>query len=220
MVCLHFRTASGPEQSMMSNVNEEIPLQATCVTDAGTRSYASLQWFPMYVSYSRELEVQKALNDVNVKNYIPMVRITEKRGRKIIHRLQPALHNLIFVYSNRTQLRELKMYNRGCVPMQYMTIKPRMADQSSVVITIPDSEMQNFMRAMNVEGEDDHRTFLPYTDFLGKEGRVVEFLNGPFKGIQGTLKRINKNRFVVIVLKHIGALAITIDHSSNLRILE
>lgn len=220
-VCLQFRTATGPGQSMMGNQIVETSFQTTRVTDVGTRSYVlQRQWFPMYVTYSRELDVQKALDAEGVQNYIPMVNVTEKRGKKIVHSQRPALHNLIFVYSDRTQLRELKMFNKACVPMQFMTVKARTSDQASVVITIPEAQMQNFMKAMAVENGEDKRTFLSYTDFLGREGRNVEFISGPFKGVTGTLKRINKNRFVVIVLQHIGALAITIDHSTDLRILE
>ena len=185
----------------MSNMKEENPVSSTCVTDAGTRSFAQTSWFPMYVTYSRELLVRDALN---------------KEG---VHSLQPMVHNLIFVYSDRAQLRDLKMFNRDCVHMQFMTIKPRNDEQASVVITIPERQMHNFIRAMEVNDPDHQRSFVPYTDFLGKEGRTVRFVAGPFEGIEGTIKRVNKNRSVVISLPHVGCLLIPIPRITDLQFL-
>jgi len=212
----------------MSNMNEEIPLSGTCVPDAGTRSYASpdspqsqeqMAWYPMYVTYSREVQVRDALDKKSVKNFLPMDRVTERVGKKLVHTMQPLIHNLIFVYSNRTQLRELKMFNRDCTHMQFMTIKPRNDEQASVVITIPERQMEQFMRAMGVDDALGQRSFLPYTDFLGREGQRIRFLRGPFEGIEGTIKRINKNRHLVITLPYIGALAITIPTSRDIELL-
>ena len=201
----------------MSNVNEKTPISATCVPDAGTRSCA---WFPMYVTYSREVLVRDALDKKGVKNFLPMERVTERIGKKLVHSLQPLIHNLIFVYSDRAQLRELKMFNRDCVHMQFMTIKPRNDEQASVVITIPERQMEQFMRAMGIDDELGQRRFLPYTDFLGREGQRVRFLRGPFQGIEGTIKRINRNRHLVIALPPIGALAISITSSSDLELID
>ena len=225
----------------MSNVNEKTPISATCVPDAGTRSYdsslltppssvpspsslhtphSSKMWYPMYVTYSREVLVRDALDKKGVKNFLPMERVTERVGKKLVHSLQPLIHNLIFVYSDRAQLRELKMFNRDCVHMQFMTIKPRNDEQASVVITIPERQMEQFMRAMSVDDELGQRSFLPYTDFLGREGQRIRFLRGPFQGIEGTIKRIRSNRHLVIALPHVGVLVITIPSSRDIEFIE
>ena len=85
----------------MSNMNEEIPLNGTCVPDAGTRSYASpvspqsqeqMAWYPMYVTYSREVQVRDALDKKSVKNFLPMDRVTEPKD--VQSRLHPhAVHD-------------------------------------------------------------------------------------------------------------------------------
>lgn len=223
---------------MMSNVNANTPSEATRVTDPGTRSFASSTpqpqtssilhhpsdigpqaWYPMYVTYARELDVQEALNKAGVENFLPMEHIVMRVGKKIVEREQPAIHNLIFLHSDRTQIRELKMFNRGCAPLQYMTVKPRTPDQPSVVITIPERQMLNFMRAMQVDDPSHRRTFVPYTDFLGQEGREVRFVSGGFAGIEGTIKRVNNNRSVVIALPHVGCLVIPIDHITDIQFL-
>lgn len=176
-------------------------------------------WYPMYVTYARELDVQEALDKAGVENFLPMQHIVMRVGKKIVERDQPAIHNLIFLHSNRTQIRELKMFNRGCQPLQYMTVKPRTSDQASVVITIPERQMLNFMRAMQADDPSGRRTCIPYTDFLGQEGRQVRFVSGSFAGVEGTIKRVNNNRSVVIALPHVACLVIPIDHITDIQFL-
>ena len=204
---------------LMSNVSVENLSVDTCVTDAGTRSFA-LSWYPMYVSYSQELKVKEALEKEGVKCFLPMVHRTARVGKKIVHTEEPAIHNLIFVYSNRKQLRELKMFNRDCTYMQFISIRPRHDDQSSVVITVPEYQMNQFMRAMGVDDVNGQRTYLSYSDYLGREGQRVRFIRGTFAGIEGTIKRIKNNRQLVIALPHVGALAISIPSVADLELIE
>lgn len=202
----------------MSSVVDDNLSMNTRVADAGTRSF-TLSWYPMYVSYCQELKVKEALDNESVKCFLPMANKTFRVGKKIVHRDEPAIHNLIFVYSHRDQLRSLKMFNRDCAYMQFMTIRPRTDQQSSVVITIPDRQMQQFIHAMGVDDPDSQRTYLPYTDFLGREGQRIRFVRGPFAGVEGTIKRIRNNRHLVITLPHVGALAISIPSVSDIEIL-
>ena len=202
----------------MSRINEENTILSTCVTDAGTRSFA-LSWYPMYVAYRQELKVRDALDHEGVRCFLPMQHKTMRLGKKLIHADEPVIHNLIFVYSHRDQLRDLKMFHPDCVHMQFMTVRPRTEEQTSVVITIPERQMEQFIRAMGVDDPDGQRTYLPYSDFLGREGQRVRFLRGPFQGIEGTIKRIHNNRHLVIALPHVGALAISIPSISDLELI-
>ena len=56
-------------------------------------------WFPMRVTYNRELTVKKELDALGIENFVPMhYELREKDGaRKRV--LVPAVHNLIFVRS-------------------------------------------------------------------------------------------------------------------------
>ena len=211
---------------------DKITENTTCVANAGTRSYAlpvdsqptetmlqPLLWYPMYVTYSRELTVRDALEKQGVRCFLPMQQKTEQVGKKLVKSEEPIVHNLIFVYSNRDQLRELKMFNRDCRFMQFMSVRPRNDEQSSVVITVPERQMNQFMKAMGVEDTEGRRTYLHYSDYLGREGQRVRFIRGPFEGIEGTIKRIKNNRQMVISLPHVGALAISIPSINDLELI-
>ncbi|MBR6945883.1 MAG: UpxY family transcription antiterminator [Prevotella sp.] len=55
------------------------------------------EWFPMRVTYHRELKMKQFLDELGIENFIPMHYeiINTKGGRKRM--LVPAIHNLIFV---------------------------------------------------------------------------------------------------------------------------
>jgi transcription antitermination factor NusG len=93
------------------------------------------------------------------------------------------------------------------------------SEKASVVITIPERQMLNFMRAMQADDPSGRRTCIPYTDFLGQEGRQVRFVSGSFAGVEGTIKRVNNNRSVVIALHHVACLVIPIDHITDIQFL-
>lgn len=180
-----------------------------------------IHWYPMYVSYRRELSVKKALDAKEIENYIPMREVVERQRKKIVTRLEPAIHNLIFINSTMNIISSLKMYNAECTPLQYMISRARNDDQPSTVITVEDAKMRQFIKAMEIEDVGNRRQFVPYDQLLfGKEGRRIRFVRGTFEGIEGTIKRINNNRSLLIILKEIGALVITIDHASDIEFLD
>ena len=153
-------------------------------------------WFPMLAAYSREQVIKEELDRLGIENFLL------------------GFDHLIFVHASRSQISELKQANKCLEPLRYMVIRHDV--QSSTVVTVPDHPMQQFIQAMSVEDPAGQRTYLTYSEFLGREGQRVRFLRGPFQGIEGTVKRIRNNRHLVIALPHVGALAISIPSISDL----
>ena len=82
---------------------------------------------------------------------------------------------------------------------------------------VPDNEMYNFMRVASMQ--DDSVMFLDYKDFIGKEGRRVRINEGTFAGVEGVIKRIKKNKHVVVQVEGVAAVAIAFVPSSYLSII-
>ena len=62
------------------------------------RNESLVRWFPMRVTYHRELRIKALLDSIGVENFLPMhyeLVETKKEGKKRM--LLPAIHNLIFV---------------------------------------------------------------------------------------------------------------------------
>ena len=177
----------------------------------------NLKWFPMRVTYHRELKVKEQLDILGIENFVPMRYefVETKQGRK--RKLVPAIHNLIFVHSTQEALTHLKTTMKECEPMRYMMRPVAGGDGQREIIIVPDDQMNNFMRVASVQ--DDSVIFLDYKNFIGKEGRRVRINEGTFAGVEGVIKRIKKNKHVVVHIEGITAVAVAFVPSSHLSII-
>lgn len=160
----------------------------------------------MRVTYNRELAVKACLDELDIQNFVPMhyevIDTPTGRHRKFV----PAIHNLIFVRSTQERLTELKMTKAEFEPMRYI-MKPREEGEGTEIMRVPDWQMENFMRVASAE--DDSVMFLDYSNFLSKVGKRVKIIDGTFAGVEGLIKRIQKNRYVVVQIEGVAAVAIT-----------
>lgn len=170
-----------------------------------TAEKSALHWYPMRVTYNRELKVKAHLDSLNIENFLPMhydlVETSSERRAELV----PAIHNLIFVHSSQEIITELKIKKKELEPLRYMMKKS--LDGKREIMHIPDNQMDNFMKVASVE--DGSVMFLQETDYLDSIGKEVEITAGHFKGVRGVIKRIKKNKHVVVQIEGIAAVAIT-----------
>ena len=164
-----------------------------------------LSWFPMRVTYSRELKIKAELDRLKIENFLPMVYTVVDVDTDNPHReLVPAINNLIFVRSSRSYLSELKSTNSVLQPLRYMM--DHTADRSRTIMTVPDAQMDNFMRVASKT--DDSIMFLNDDTVRGKIGKHVLITDGAFKGVTGVIRRIKRCKRVVVELEGIATVAI------------
>ena len=165
-------------------------------------------WFPMRVTYQREMKVKAELDRLEIENFIPMTyRFTESRKQgdtELRRELVPAINNLIFVHSTKERISELKVSNELLEPLRYMI--DQTAGEAHTIMTVPDKQMENFMRVASVT--DDSVMFLDETTIVGKEGKRVQIMGGPFEGVTGVIRRVKRCKRVVVELEGITCVAI------------
>lgn len=165
-------------------------------------------WFPMRVTYRREMKVKAELDRLEIENFIPMTyRFTESRKQgdtELRRELVPAINNLIFVHSTKERISELKVSNELLEPLRYMI--DQTAGEAHTIMTVPDKQMENFMRVASVT--DDSVMFLDETTIVGKEGKRVEIMGGPFEGVTGVIRRVKRCKRVVVELEGVACVAI------------
>lgn len=176
-----------------------------------------LHWFPMRVTYSREMFVKAFLDEHGVESFIPM-HYESVEGKHPRHQvLKPAVRNLIFLHSTRGNITELKMTRREMSAIRYI-MHPRYDDKNNLVghdiLTVPDGQMENFMRVASVT--DDRVFFIDNLEFAGKPGQRVKVVEGDFAGVEGVVKRVKKNKCVVVQIEHVAAVAIAFIPSAFL----
>lgn len=165
-------------------------------------------WFPMRVTYQREMKVMAELDRLGIECFIPMkYQFTESRKQgdaELRKEFVPAINNLIFVRSTQERISELKASNEVLEPLRYMI--DQTALEPHTIMTVPDKQMENFMRVASVT--DDSVMFLDETTIVGKEGKRVQIMGGPFEGVTGVIRRVKRCKRVVVELEGIASVAI------------
>ena len=165
-------------------------------------------WFPMRVTYQREMKVKAELDRLGIENFVPMrYKVVESQndGDMELRRvLMPAISNLIFVRSTQERLSELKRRNEVLEPLRYMM--DHTAAGEHTIMTVADREMENFMRVAS--RTDDSVMFLDNETVIGKEGKRVEIMGGAFEGVTGVIRRVKRCKRVVGELEGVASGAI------------
>ena len=165
-------------------------------------------WYPMRVTYGREMKVKGELDRLEIENFVPMTyKVVESRinGTTELRReLVPAISNLIFVRSTQERVTELKRTNEVLEPLRYMLDFTN--GDGPVIMTVGEREMENFMRVASKT--DDSVMFLDENTIVGKEGKRVKIMGGAFEGVEGVIRRVKRCKRVVVELEGIMSVAI------------
>lgn len=162
-------------------------------------------WYPMRVTYSREMKVKAELDRLEIVNFVPMTyKLVCSDNGKLHRELVPAINNLIFVRSTQGRISELKTSNEVLEPLRYMM--DHTAEKAHEIMTVPDRQMENFMRVASMT--DDSVMFLDENTIVGKEGKRVKIMGGMFEGVEGVIRRVKRCKRVVVALDGIASVAI------------
>ncbi len=157
----------------------------------------NVNWYPMRATYSRELKVKDTLDSLGIDNYIPMTYGNVKIGDDYRRQLIPALHNLIFVHSTEDVLKNLKANNSLLSSLRFLMKKSVLEkDAKAEILTVSSKEMENFIKATK-----DHEEMITYLDNQNNQttlGDNVRICGGIFCGVEGQIKRIKKNKRVIV----------------------
>ena len=165
-------------------------------------------WFPMRVTYQREMKVKAELDRRGIENFVPMsYKVVESQndGDMELRRvLVPVISKRIFVWSTQERLSELKRRNEVLEPLRYMM--DHTAAGEHTIMTVADREMENFMRVAS--RTDDSVMFLDNETVVGKEGKRVEIMGGAFEGVTGVIRRVKRCKRVVVEIEGVASVAI------------
>jgi len=168
------------------------------------KSNEVIKWYPMRVTYHQELKIKEQLDVLGIDNFIPMHYdlINSSDGPQKI--LIPAIHNLIFVHTSQEELTRLKMYKKELEPMRYMM--KTSTNGHKEILHVPDCQMADFMKVASVQDKT-----IIFLDAIKSSsmGRRVRITAGRFKGVEGIIKRIKKNKYFLIQIDGVAAVAIT-----------
>lgn len=171
-----------------------------------------MSWYAIRVTYGRELKFKQMLEDNGFEVFVPMRnRKVEKNGLKTVVTV-PAVSNLCFVNTEKTKL-DGYMHSLGeACPAHYIWDK---ATRQPIIV--PDKAMSDFIRISLVMSDE----VLYLQDITSKirQGQKVRVIEGPFKGVEGTVVRVKRSRRIVVELPGMLAVATTYVHPRDLELI-
>lgn len=150
-------------------------------------------WYALKVFYNKVLCFRDLVVKDNVETYIAM-----QEGKLLVSSLMFIKSTEDYLKSLREQhLSEISFYKRACYRGKQVVFVPAV---------IPDEQIEVFKRA--TEEGCEFRLLGDIPSLNLKPGDRVRVIEGPFKGQEGYLKRIKKDRKFVITIGNIAAFTI------------
>ena len=184
---------------------------------------SKLNWYALKVFYNKVFEIEALLGDMGLETYIP-VRQVQLKGEEhlrivrrlatpddrrhdnqfvqagpVIYKRVPIVSSLLFVCAPKERLPEIS----ACVEGRGFVYK--MADRKTDAV-IPDKQMAMF-RMVCSSGADGLEFFSDEDMTRYKTGDRVRVLEGPLKGAEGYIKRIRKDRRLLVSIEGFIAVA-------------
>lgn len=177
-----------------------------------------VEWFPMRSTYGREQKVKENLDKLGIDNYVPMTYETVETKGERHKQFVPAVHNLIFVHSSKETIKALKSNNTLLSSLRFIMKKSILdKDRKSEIITVPMNQMNNFIKA--TKGHEEDVTYLKNSNSLSTVGQKVRITNGVFFGVEGQIKRIHKNKRVLVCVEGISSVMLNFVPKKILEII-
>lgn len=166
-----------------------------------------IHWYPLRVTYSRELLLKEILDAKNIENFIPMHYEYIKKADRKIRKLVPVVHNLIFVRSSLQCIEDIRQSIALSLAVRYI-----FNQELRRPITIPDSQMRSFI-AVSGNYEEQIVYLDPIATALQKGDRV-RVIGGIFEGVEGVIIRVKGDRRVSVCIQGVMAVATAYIHPS------
>ena len=161
----------------------------------------TLHWFALKVFYNKVLVVEDLLNQYSLESYIPMEEVIMQRGEQQKKVRRPVVNSLMFVRASWPVLKELQRghYHEFCFYLN--------ADKTAPAV-IPEHEF-NVFRVVTSAMAHGLEYFSDEAMVNYDKGERVRVVEGPFAGTEGFVKRIRRDRRVLVVIPGVIAVATT-----------
>ena len=173
------------------------------------------EWYAMSATFGRALKAKEFLESRSVRCFIPLkyeVLGDRIHGRK--RQLVPAISNLLFVNTTRSNIQSLKS------EVSYLQYLTRPEGARRVPIVVPERQMEQFIAVCNTYNEK--LVYLNPEEINLEKGTPVQIIGGAFDGVEGTFIKIEgvRNRRVAVLVPGIAAVVIADITKGCLKVLD
>ena len=172
-----------------------------------------IHWYPLRVTYSRELLLKEFLDSDGVENFIPMRYEYVKKGDRKIRKLVPVVHNLVFVHTSLERIECIKQSPGFSLVVRYIIDR-----ETHQPLIIPEVQMRSFI-AVSGSYEEQIVYLDPEITALQKGDRV-HITGGIFEGVEGIILRVKVDRRIAVCIQGVMAVATAYVHPSLIEKIE
>ena len=188
------------------------------------------KWYAVKVFYNKVFRMEDILSDRNIETYLPVQKVQLKgqahllAARKlartddyhrgdaryiqegpVIYERRPLITSLIFLKASPGEIVQVSARLKDEQIMgRTLGFVYKTADWKEFA-SIPDRQMESFR--LVVESGQSGLEFFSADEFALKSGDKVKVLEGPFAGAEGYIKRIKKNRRLLVCIEGVIAVA-------------
>lgn len=127
-------------------------------------------WYALYTKPRHEFKVEDNLNQLEIENYLPKVTRLKQWSDRKKRVVEPILRGYVFIYADeKERLKALNIFSViKCV------------SEGGSPAKIPSWQIENLQRMLKIKSDFFlHNGLVP--------GSKIEIVDGPFKGVVGTL---------------------------------
>ena len=200
-------TLNGNDESLYTNLGPD-----------DDNADSEVRWYPMHIRHSsarKAFNIRQYLYEKGFTTYLRLEHSEHIKDDNLHEIVKPVFSNLIFIQGKKKILRLLKNTDTNLTSLQFMTKVKHDRYERSVVISVPDKEMQNFIDSETRDDPYNQRQHWEYDDAHAKPGRKVRIIRGPFSGITGEIKNYKSHRVVVVRIEGTGVANIITRVSKN-----
>jgi transcription antitermination factor NusG len=161
-------------------------------------------WFAMSATFGRELKAKEFLEEKQVECYVPMrYEIQKDKKHKTVRQYVSAISNLVFVYTTRKNIQELK------TRLPYLHYLTNHTEGRNIPIVVPEHQMTQFITVCNTYNEK--LAFLSPDEVNLDKGTRIRIVGGALDGIEGTFVKVARGRKkkIVVMVEGIIGVAMT-----------
>ena len=182
-----------------------------------------LNWYALKVFFNKVFEIEALLGDMDLETYIPVRKVQLKgaehmriarrlatpddsrcdnqfiQAGPIIFKREPVITSLLFVHAPERRVKAIEEAVKGRAFVYKMVDGERPA-------VIPDRQMEMF-RLVCSSGDTGLTFFSDESMTRYKQGDKVRVIEGPLKGTEGYIKRIKKDRRLLVAIEGFIAVA-------------
>ena len=171
-------------------------------------------WYALKVFYNKVFFIEEALQKEHLEVYFPVKKVRvaqsalrrvddstryERIGDKAVLRRVPVVNSLLFVRASEEEIKQVQKLVYGHALVYYN------AERTGPAV-IPDRQMAIF-RMVASSGADGLEFFSDESIVNYKQGDKVRVKEGPLKGAEGYIKRIKKDRRLLVAIEGFVAVA-------------